>query len=311
MYGYRIKKRQDNVPKSSEVFMTYIEEFKNSLQDQRKSSYTTKSYLSDLKQFENWLKDTYGEVEFKPTVITKLDVVHYKSYMLTIKQRKPSGVNRALSSIISFCDWSRSKGYIQENPAEDIPWAKQVKNPPKSLSELEQNRLLREVYKSGNKRDIAIVELMVGAGLRIGEVESLNLLDIQISDRKGIVTVREGKGQKYREVPLNKDIRKAIQEYLEVRLDNQKSLFISQKGGRLTSNAIWKIVKKYGGRVGLDDLTPHALRHTFGTMLIRKHKVDIVTTAALMGHENIATTAIYTKPNQQDMIDAVEKLSKW
>ena len=63
--------------------------------------------------------------------------------------------------------------------------------------------------------------------------------------------------------------------------------------------------------MGLADVTPHLLRYFFGTMLIRKHKVDLVTTAALMGHENIATTAIYTKPNQQDMIDAVEKLSKW
>jgi integrase/recombinase XerD len=102
-----------------------------------------------------------------------------------------------------------------------------------------------------------------------------------------------------------------IQEYLEVRPNIGEALFISQKGGRLTSNAIWKVVKKYGNKVGIDDLTPHSLRHTFGTMLIRKHKVDLVTTAALMGHENIATTAIYTQPNQQDMIDAVEKLSKW
>ncbi len=291
--------------------MTYIEEFRNTLLDQNKSKYTIKSYLSDLKQFQNWLKGTYGEFDFKPAIITKLDVAHYKSHMLTVNRRKPSGVNRALSSIASFCDWARSKGYIQENPAEDISWAKQTKTPPKSLSELEQNRLLREVYKSNIKRDIAIVELMVGAGLRIGEVESLDLFDIQISDRKGMVTVREGKGQKYREVPLNKDIRKAIQEYLEDRPNNGEALFISQKGGRLTSNAIWKVVKKYGNKVGLDDLTPHSLRHTFGTMLIRKHKVDIVTTAALMGHENISTTAIYTKPNQQDMIEAVEKLSKW
>jgi len=210
-----------------------------------------------------------------------------------------------------FCDWAKSKDYIQENPAAEISWAKQVKNSPKSLNELEQNRLLREVYKSSNKRDIAIVELMVSAGLRIGEVESLNLSDIQIKDRKGMVTVREGKGQKYREVPLNKDIRKAVQEYFEVRQNIGEALFISQKGGRLTSNAIWKVVKKYGNKVGLSDLTPHSLRHTFGTMLIRKHKVDIVTIAALMGHENISTTAIYTKPNQQDMIEAVEKLSKW
>lgn len=291
--------------------MTYTEEFRSSLQDQNKSKHTIKSYLSDLKQFEIWLKGTYGEVELKPAIVTKLDIAHYKTYMLTVGQRKPSGVNRALSSIVSFCDWSKLKGYIPENPAAEIPWAKQVKNPPKSLSELEQNRLLREVYKSCNKRDIAIFELMVGAGLRIGEVESLNLSDIQINDRKGMVIVRQGKGQKYREVPLNKDIRKAIQEYLEVRTNIGEPLFISQKGGRLTSNAIWKVIKKYGNKVGLAELTPHSLRHTFGTMLIRKHKVDLVTTAALMGHENIATTAIYTKPNQQDMIDAVEKLSKW
>lgn len=291
--------------------MTYTEEFVSYLRDHDKSKYTIKSYLSDLKQFEIWLKGTYGEVEFKPINITKLDVAHYKTHMLTVGQRKPSGVNRALSSIVAFSDWAKLRGYIQENPATEIPWAKQIKNPPKSLSELEQNRLLREVYKSGNKRDIAMVELMIGAGLRIGEVESLNLSDIQISDRKGMVIVREGKGQKYREVPLNKDIRKAIQEYMEVRPNGGEALFISQKGGRLTSNAIWKVIKKYGNRVGLTDLTPHSLRHTFGTMLIRKHKVDIVTTAALMGHENIATTAIYTKPSQQDMIDAVEKLSKW
>jgi site-specific recombinase XerD len=290
--------------------MTYTEDFESSLRDQNKSKHTIKSYLSDLKQFEIWLKGTHGEVELKPSIITKLDVAHYKTHMLTVGQRKPSGVNRALSSIAAFCDWAQMKGYIQENPAAVISWAKQVKYPPKHLSELEQNRLLQEVYKSSNKRDIAMVELMVGAGLRIGEVESLNLSDIQLNDRNGMVIVQEGKGQKYRMIPLNKDIRKAVQEYLEVRVDVGEALFISQKGGRLTSNAIWKVIKKYGNRVGLSDLTPYSLRHTFGTMLIRKHKVDIVTTAALMGHENIATTAIYTKPSQQDMIEAVEKLSK-
>ena len=164
--------------------MTYIEEFKNTLQDQNKSKYTIKSYLSDLKQFEIWLKGTYGEVELKPAIITKLDVAHYKSHMLTLNQRKPSGVNRALSSITAFCDWAKSKGYIQENPATEISRAKQSKNPPKSLNELDQNRLFREVYKANKKRDIAIVELMVGAGLRIGEVESLNLTDILISESK-------------------------------------------------------------------------------------------------------------------------------
>jgi site-specific recombinase XerD len=291
--------------------MTYFEQFEKCLKDGNKSRHTIKSYLSDLRQYEKWLKGTYGEVELSPNVITTLDVAHYKTFMLNNQQRKPAGINRALSSISAFCDWAISQRLIAENPVKDIPQAKQIKTPPKSLFENELNKLNREVYKAGNKRDIAMVELMAGAGLRISEVESLTIHDIEVSERKGVVTVRHGKGSKYRQIPLNKDIRKAIQEYLQVRPNEGGALFISQKGGGLASNAIWKIVKKYADRAGMADITPHSLRHTFGTMLIRKHKVDIMTTAALMGHENISTTAIYTKPNQQDMIEAVEKLSKW
>lgn len=290
--------------------MNYIQMFEQDLQEAGKSHNTIKSYLSDLKQFHRWLSATYGESEFTPMAITRLDVTHYRSYMMTVAERKPAGVNRALSSIAAFCDWAQVKGFITEKPSSHVPQAQQVKAPPKALIDQDLNRLLRAVYKAGNKRDIAIIELMVGAGLRIGEVESLNVSDIEVSDRKGVVTIRQGKGSKYRQVPLNKDIRKALLDYLQERPDVGKPLFASQKGGGLSSNAIWKVIKKYGEEAGLPDLTPHALRHTFGTNLIRRHGVDIVTTATLMGHANISTTAIYTKPNEQDLINAVERLSK-
>lgn len=102
--------------------MTHMEEFEFNLMEQNRSKHTIKSYLSDLRQFEIWLKGTYGEVELKPAIITKLDVAHYKTHMLTVGQRKPSGVNRALSSIVAFCDWAQTKGYIQENPAAVNGW---------------------------------------------------------------------------------------------------------------------------------------------------------------------------------------------
>lgn len=290
--------------------MNYIPKFEDSLKEAGKSPYTVKAYLSDLHQFELWLKGTYGEAEFAPAAITRLDVVHYRTHMMTVLQRKPAGINRALSSISAFCEWAIGEGHIAADPTSQIPQAQQVKAPPKALGEQDLNRLLRVVYKGGNKRDIAIIELMVGAGLRIGEVADLTLSDVEVSERKGVVTVRQGKGCKYRQVPLNNDIRRAVKDYLEVRQDSGKALFASQKGNGLTSNGIWKTIKKYGEQAGLDDLTPHALRHTFGTRLIRKYGVDIVTTAALMGHANVSTTAIYTKPNQQDLVDAVEKLSK-
>lgn len=291
--------------------MKYLEQFEETLKANGKSPYTIKSYLSDLRMFEQWLNGTYGEEQLTPSSITKLDVAQYKSYMLNTLQRKPAGINRALSSISAFCDWLKSQGLLNENPVDEIPQAKQIKTPPKSLTELELNRLMRTVYKEGNKRDIAIFELMVGAGLRIGEVESLLVSDIDLSERKGAVTIRQGKGSKYRQIPLNKDIRKALQEYLNERPDFGESLFASQKKRGLSSHAIWQVIRKYGDQANLNDLTPHQLRHTFGTMLVRKHHVDIVTTAALMGHDSIQTTAIYTKPNRQDMMEAVEKLEKW
>ena len=290
--------------------MSYMELFGNFLHNQNKSKHTMKSYLSDMKQFLIWRENSSGDVEFTPSMITRLDIVQYKNHMLTVAGRKSSGVNRALSAIVAFCAWARMEGYTQENPAVIISWTKPVKNPPKSLSEPEQELLLQEIHRSGNRRDIAMVQLMMGAGLRIGEVESLNLADLQLTDRNGMVAIREAMGRKYRMVPLNMDICKALHAYLAVRPGRGEALFISQKGGRLTSNAIWKVIKKYGKSAGINDLTPQSLRHTFGILLIQKHNVDIATTAALMGHENIASTAVYAKAGWKEMMEVVEKLSR-
>ncbi len=158
--------------------------------------------------------------------------------MLNATQRKPAGVNRATSSIAAFCDWAQESGLIHESPASHIPQAAQVKTPPKALTDKELNRLFRTVHQSGHKRDIAIVELVVGTGLRIGEVAALTVADIEMSDRKGLLTVRHGKGGKYRQVPLNKDVREAFHDYLRERPDDAQALFLSQKGGGLASNAI-------------------------------------------------------------------------
>lgn len=291
--------------------MTYMDQFKGYLIDTGKSLHTIKSYLSDLKQFEIWLQGTYGETELSPNSITKLDITHYKSHMLSVLGRKPSGINRALSSISAFCEWMKSQSLLKDNPVDQIPQAKQIKSPPKALSTVEKNRLIRSVEKARNKRDFAMIQLMLNAGLRISEVVGLKLIDIERTNGKWFATVRLGKGLKYRQIPLNSDVKKALEEYLPERDSNSDYLFTSQKGGGLSSNALWRVIKKYGDQAGLEDLTPHALRHTFGSMLVRDKRVDIVTVASLMGHESIQTTAIYTKPNEKDMIDAVEKLAEW
>ena len=167
--------------------------------------------------------------------------------------------------------------------------------------------MLREVHKGGKRRDVALIEVLANTGLRVGELADLTLEDVEISERKGMVTVRSGKAAKYRQVPLNSDARRAVSSYLVVRPQSTETyLLLGQRDEPLTPSGIWRVVKKYGQRAGLDT-SPHTLRHTFGTRLVRSG-TDLVTVAAMMGHESLDTTAIYSQPTAEDMAEAVEKL---
>jgi site-specific recombinase XerD len=284
-----------------------LQAFAQALEREGKRPATVASYLSDLRSFAAWFAQTNDET-LTPQGITPLDVRAYKAYLLTVARFKPATVNRHLASLSRYCAWARAQGLLVEDPAAEIKGVRQVRPAPKALSPAQLRRLLREVQKGGRPRDIALIELLANTGLRVGEVAQLTLADLEISPRKGLVTVRSGKGAKYRQVPLNADVRRALGEYLATRPNGVgESLFISQRGCGLTSSAIWRLVKRYGQRAGLD-ISPHTLRHTFGTRLVRSQAVDLVTVATLMGHESLDTTAIYTRPSQEDMADAVERL---
>jgi len=286
----------------------YLPTFEKSLQAEGKSPLTIKSYLSDMRHFAQWFEKTTGEA-FKPQAITSLDVQCYKAYLLTDQRCKPATINRKLSTLSKFCRWARKEGLIKEDPTDEVKGVEEVKAAPKALTHTDLLRLLRTVHRGGKKRDIAIIEVLANTGLRVGELAALSLEDIEISERKGWVTVRAGKGVKYRGVPLNADARKALSEYLEVRPEGEDHhLFLGQRGNGFTPSGIWRVVKKYGQQAGLD-ISPHALRHTYGTRLVREEGVDLVTVATMMGHKSLDTTAIYTQPSEEDMARAAEKLS--
>jgi len=274
-----------------------------------KSPLTSRSYLSDLAHFATWFAQANGEV-FTSGGITLLDVRGYKSYLVTVAQFKPATVNRRLAALAKFCAWAKGQGLLAEDPTGEVKGVRRAQVAPKALNAVDLRRLLREVHKRGKKRDVAIVELLSNTGLRVGELAQLSLGDIELSPRKGLVTVRSGKGAKYRQVPLNVDARRALEEYLPIRPTAEgERLFIGQRGnGGLTPSAIWRVVKQYGQRAGLT-ISPHTLRHTFGTRLARSKDVDLVTVATMMGHESLDTTALYTRPSEEDMANAVEKLA--
>jgi integrase/recombinase XerC len=157
-------------------------------------------------------------------------------------------------------------------------------------------------------RDAAIVRLILFAGLRVGEIVQLRLSDVTLDERKGSVVVREGKGTKRREIPLNSRVRKAMLEYLRVRPDIEiNDLFLGQRGEGIQSKTVQRAVQRFAGEAGLENVTPHVLRHSFAKALI-DNGVSLEKVATLLGHSNLNTTRIYTTPGERDLEEAVNTL---
>lgn len=272
-----------------------------------KSENTIEAYLRDLRLFSEWFLSSNGE-EMTPQGIAPIDVKEYKGYLLQVKLLKPASVNRKLASISAFCEWARNEHLIEANPTEGIGNVQEVELAPRWLTRKEQYALLRAVQKEGNPRDETVVMLLLHTGLRVSEASSLQLSDIEISERKGQLTVRDGKGGKHRVIPLNADVRKALGTYLDIRPDAAHDyLLVGKQKGRLKPWGIQYVASKYAYQARLDGVTPHTLRHTFAKNLVDAG-VSLDKVATLLGHKNLNTTRMYTKPSTADLAEAVETL---
>ncbi len=291
-----------------------LKQFEEELYRQGKSRHTIRAYLGRVVDFLKWLEERYGETDL--SAITILDVREYQTYCIHVRKYAPAGIQQRLSAIRAYCDYLVAQDKMAKNPANEVQPIRVVKQKtaPDVLSTQELQKLRREVYKGENKRDIAIFDMLLYTGIRVDELIHMDLDDIEISERKGKLIVRSGKGNKYREVPLSVEARKAITDYLEVRpVTESTRLFMGERGPLKTTDAVWKILKKYARKVGLEQkVHPHLLRHQFATELVRRKKngplADLPTVAALLGHKSINTTMVYTKPTLEEMAQAVEGL---
>ncbi|MGB9804549.1 tyrosine-type recombinase/integrase [Desulfofundulus sp.] len=264
---------------------------------------TIAAYTGALRSFMRWLEDTTGS-PFDPASVTPLDVADYRRYMLN-RNRKPATINLHLDALSSFFSWAASNGMISSDPTEGVKRISEQRGAPRWLTRQELGALMRAVQKYGIPRDRALLAILLHTGLRISEAVSLHVEDVVIRERSGWVTVREGKGGKRREVPLNVTARRIIQEWLTVHPGGD--WFFPGRKGHMTARTAEKILEKYARLAGVE-VTPHQLRHTFCKMLVDAgESLDRV--AVLAGHSNLNTTARYTRPGMQDLEKAVEKLS--
>jgi integrase/recombinase XerC len=300
-----------------------LEDFCGYLEDEDRSPLTIKGYLNDLQDFTHWFEQTNGEKISLPAV-TPSDVREYRQYLTMVRHRKPATVNRHLAALSTLMAWAKQTGQIEHDPTEGLHGIPQVAQGPRSLDKKEQYALQRAIEKDlqlsrlrypkrwrVHQRDGSLTIFLLHTGLRLGEALALHLDDFQLSDRKGLVTVRQGKRGKSRSVPLNAEARKALQEWLEARPEGDGSyLWIgleSRAAGRLSGRTVQRALLRIGQAAGLERLIPHVLRHTFAKNLIDAG-VGLERVAALLGHANLNTTRIYVTPSLRDLEQAVEQL---
>jgi integrase/recombinase XerC len=279
------------------------------LQRQGKSLHTLNAYQHALAHFARWYQTTYG-AEFGPHEVMPRDVRDWKAYQQTVEQAAPATVNQRLVALTRFFRWARSEGLCRENPAEEVGNIRLAPRQPKALTNVHLRRLLRAAR--GDVRDYAMLELLVGTGLRVGELLALKVGDVEVSERSGKVTVRRGKHENFREIPLTLDVRKALTSYLdEVHPDKsnrQASLWMGPRGPLTHRSSVTRLLERYALQAGIEPVNPHTLRHTFATRYLNANPSDLRGLARLLGHTSLDTVMIYTEPTMQDLTERMERV---
>lgn len=277
------------------------------LRRQEASAATVRNYGADLRAFARWFRDSVGE-DFGARAVTPTDLREYRGYLRTVERKQAATINRRLAALRRFFVWAKGAGKIAELPTEQVTGVPAAPRTPKALAKRDVDRLLREAERHGNARNLAILLTLRHTGLRVGELCNLRLGDVTLSERKGEVLVRGGKGNKDRTVPLNNDVRRALAAYRAVRPTvADDHLFVGQRGEPLKPQGVQQVVAKYARRAGLPEVTPHVLRHTFAKHVLDAGE-DLATVQRLLGHERLETTAIYTQPTARDLETAVRRL---
>jgi len=265
--------------------------------------HTLESYARDLARLEKWAAKAG-----KP--IQNLDRLDLRKWIAQLSREglAPSSVARAVSAARGLFRFLMLDGHIKHQPTEDLATPQRFAYLPRFLTEDEINRLFLtpDTSTEGGLRDRAMLELMYAAGLRVSETISLKHSDVDL--QSGLV-VCYGKGKKERRVPIGKSAIHWLQQYTAIKSAYGKTtspnLFLN--GGKpLTRQFAWAVVKRYAATAGVNDISPHTLRHSFATHLLQ-NGADSRSVQALLGHSDISTTQIYTHITDRHLRSAYDR----
>ena len=304
-------------PELLRQFLTYMSTIKG------KSQNTINEYFLDLRTFFRFIKKSRGlvpnETDFSEITIKDIDLDLIKTislddgynYMLFLQQERgnsPVTRSRKVSSMSSFFKYLTNKRMVLAvNPMDGLESPKVGKRLPKYLSLEQCYALLNAVDGKYKERDYCILVLFLNCGMRLSELCSINYNSISPDGKLTII----GKGNKERQVFLNKACLDAINAYMKVRpvdgVKDKYALFISRQLNRISPKSVQALVNKYLEKIGLDGqgYSVHKLRHTAATLMYQYGGVDIRILKEILGHENLGTTEIYTHLSDQQMVEAL------
>ena len=296
--------------------MNWLDGFVDWLDERVAAQKTIAAYISDVSLYARWFEQVNGTA-FSPELMNSTDVRHYRAFTLETERRSAATWNRRRASLGMLCAFFEAELGLKVFSMKRIPRAEEVTQAPRWLNDADRRKVLRalemDVLAANTPlrleraiRDQAMCGLMLFAGLRVSEVLGLMAEDIEISERKGLVKVRAGKGGVFRVVPLSKTVREMLCNHLSDRFRAGEFVFSGENGEKLTPRAAQKRLQALSDRLGMPELSPHALRHTSAkSMLDAGAKLTEV--QKILGHKRVTTTTRYVQPGMGDLMDAVEK----
>lgn len=287
---------------------TVVKEFLRHLEARNASLHTITAYRKDLRAFSGYL----GEAR-----LNDIDHVRIRGFLSYLYDRglSKTSVARSLAAVRSLYRWLAREGVVEQNPATLVATPRLPKKLPRVPTISEMNAVLDgempDTAAAFPERDLLMLELLYGCGIRNSELVGINLEDIRRADEAILV---RGKGKKERIVPFGESAKAALDSYLPARHKmisaagrSTPALLVNRRGGRLTTRSVGRIVKKIAVAKGLSpDVHPHTLRHAFGTHMLEEG-ADLRAIQELLGHERLSTTQRYTQLSIKHVMQVYER----
>jgi len=284
-----------------ELFLAYL------IENKELSANTLESYKRDIKQFEAYLKEHSLSLE----KVTKTIII---TYLIALQKsgKATSTISRNLASIRCFYQFMLNARYIDSDPSTNLESPKVEKKLPSVLTKKEVELLLEQPVPTDAKgaRDKAMLELLYATGIRVSELISLNISDIDLNS--GLIVCKHSDA-KSRSIPLGNIAMKYLKVYLNDfrrKLCNNEDntlLFVNFHGQKMTRQGFWKIIKYYTAKAKINKtITPHTLRHSFAVHLI-ENGADLQAIQEMLGHSDISTTQVYSKLNKNKIKEVYSK----